>query len=395
MVDDFESAVSGFASNLFFFFFLVILLGKAVTKVGLDRHGANLALTKLDGSTRISRILSGSLLILSFIIPSGLAWATAMVPIANEIITHNDINPKSNISKQIHLIIGQINPIGSLSLMTGGGMSIVAAEYINTSVTSLSWLEWAIYMFLPTVLVFLLAVFLLEYLHPVNTSDYQSISIQTEEDDPFSMHKEQKIVLSVMILLIVIWLIGSFFGVPTLIPAIGAVSILSLPKLNVLSIEDVKNANWDILFLTGTIISIIEIMESNNSFEYLLNIFTELVYSFGLSPTETTISILLFVIVIRIFFSGGAATLVILLPFVIELGKQLNSNTLFLTYATVLLTGSAVFLPFNTTSTLFVYSQGTLSKIDILEFGLATMCIAILVILFSWTIYWPFVNALL
>jgi hypothetical protein len=41
--------------------------------------------------------------------------------------------------------------------MTGGGMALVTSEIINTSVQTLTWVQWAVLMLPPTVLLYFLA----------------------------------------------------------------------------------------------------------------------------------------------------------------------------------------------------------------------------------------------
>jgi di/tricarboxylate transporter len=84
VVDSFELAASGFASSLFFFFLLVILIGKSVTKVDLDKYGANLLLSKRPKGTRTTRLLAGNILFLTLLVPSGLARAATLVPIRQQ-----------------------------------------------------------------------------------------------------------------------------------------------------------------------------------------------------------------------------------------------------------------------------------------------------------------------
>jgi anion transporter len=394
VVDSFELAASGFASSLFFFFLLVILIGKSVTKVRLDKYGATLLLSKRPKGTRTTRLFAGNILFLALVVPSGLARAATLIPIVNNMIESNDIDPRANWSRQMYFLTGQINPIASAAIMTGGGMSIVAAEYINSSVMSISWIDWAIYMFLPTVGVFVTSVLVMEYAYPVNAKAYESIQIGEKNDQSLELSREQKTVLTVILALIASWVIGSFIGIPTLVPAIVGVVVLSLPQLNVLTASDVRNANWDILFLTGAILSMINIMEDTNAFDYILSGFTDILYWFSIPDSGVIVIICLFIIVGRLFFSGGAAALVILLPFIIQTGKQFDINTLYLSYSTVLLVGSTASLPFSTSATLLVSEQSSLEPSDIFRFSMITLFAAVTTITVSWTLYWPFIDRL-
>jgi len=44
-----------------------------------------------------------------------------------------------------------------MAVMTGGGMALVTSEIINTSVQTVTWVQWAVLMLPPTLLLYLLA----------------------------------------------------------------------------------------------------------------------------------------------------------------------------------------------------------------------------------------------
>jgi di/tricarboxylate transporter len=75
------------------------------------------------------------------------------------------------------------------------------------------------YMFLPTAGIFVTAVLLIEYAYPVNAKAYESIQVGEENEQSLELSREQKTVLTVILGLIASWVIGSFAGIPTLVPA--------------------------------------------------------------------------------------------------------------------------------------------------------------------------------
>ncbi|MFB9808884.1 anion permease [Haladaptatus pallidirubidus] len=187
-------------------------------------------------------------------------------------------------------------------------------------------------------------------------------------------------------------MIGSFIGIPTIVPAALAVGVLALPDIGIITADDVSEVSWGILFVIGTMFSILHAMETTGTLTYLVDLITNMIPFGSLVYWQIVAILLALAVLIRVFFSTASAAIIVVLPIIIRFGETLGINRLYLALSVLLIVGSTTILPFNTTAVLLSFDRGPLSKIDVIVFGLVTMVYAAFVIVFAWTIYWPLLT---
>ncbi len=404
ITDSFDAAVSGFASELVFFLFLLILLGNTVSKTGLDERAAQQILSKESTPRKTIRSLSANLFGLSFFMPSAVARTVTFVPLVKRIAGRYGLGQGSNFEKSSFFVLGHVNPVASMALMTGGGMAIITSEVIRSSVQNITWVEWAIYMIPPVAVLYTLGSIAAVRLYPINDTTTisdagaleESRSIpQSDEYGTEPLSREERIVALVMGGTVVAWIAGSFLGIPTIFPAVAAVVLLALPGIGIIVAEDIASMSWGILFVIGAMFSILEVMETTETLGFIVDSMTGLI-PFATMTTWQIVAILLAIaITMRTFFSTASAAITVVLPIVLEFGGVLAVNQLYLALSILLVIGSTTFLPFNTTSVLVSFDQGPLDLREVFVFGCLTMLFALVVIPISWLFYWPLVDAFL
>lgn len=396
VTETFQKATIGFASTLFFFFFTILVLGHSISKVNLDARVARRLLDTSVTPYASLRQLGKYVLALSFIMPSGLARMVAFTPVIDEVSDIYGLNQDSGFSTSSFLVLGQLNPIASMSLMTGGGISIIASQLIDTAGYSLTWLEWAAYMIPPTILIFTLAFFIVERLHSPSTDATQS---DTREDITFdsteSFDRDQLAVAVVMGLTLMSWAIGSFIGLPTVLPAIIAVAVLSAPYVRVITAQDLTEVSWGILFLIGSMLSLIETLETTGAFEWLISTISAMIPLGAYGPIWTVAVLLGIVTAARLLFPSGSTCLIVIMPIIISFGQIYNLNILYLSLSSVLIVGSTVLLPLHVPPALLAYNAGYVDMRDVFVFGVFTLLAALTSICFAWTIYWPLLEGII
>lgn len=404
ITESFDQAVSGFASELVFFLFLLILLGNTIAKTGLDERAATRMLSEQSTPRRSIRSLSTNLFALSFFMPSAVARAVTFIPLVDRIADVYELGRKSNFEKSSFFILGHVNPIASMALMTGGGMAIITSEIVRTSVRPITWVEWAIYMIPPVMLLYACSAFSAARLYPVNdsktitdssTSSELTQSVIDDEYVPAAWSRDERIVAWVMGGTVAAWIVGSFLGVPAILPAVVAVVILALPGVRIITAEDVQAMSWGILFVIGAMFSILAVMETTGTLTYIVDNVTAAI-PFGAMMLWQTVALLLAIaIVMRTLFSTASAAITVVLPIVIEFGAVLGIDQFYLALSVLLIIGSTTFLPFNTTAVLLSFDRGPLTIRDVFVFGCVTMVYALVVIPLAWLFYWPIVDGLL
>lgn len=394
----FEEAAIGYASTLFFFLFVLLLLGNSISKVELDDRVAKELLSSQSTPRRTIQSLASNLLVLSFLMPSAMARTVTFIPVVRRLTTAYGLGQNSSFTRSSFILLGHVNPIASMALMTGGGMAIITSEVINSTIRTVTWVEWGILMIPPTLALYCLAAISAGRIYGVDDTVTVEKSSNEEElatdanEEPLPLTHEQHIVGIVMVGAILGWIVGSFIGLPTIVPAIGAGAVLAMPGIDIITTEDIREVSWGVLFLIGAMFSILEVMETSGTLVYVVDGVTQYI-PFSSLPTWQAVTVLLILAVgIRIFFSTASAAIVIVLPIILEFGETVGANPLFLALSVLIIIGSTTFLPFNTSAVLVSFDRGPLTNREVFGFGFVTMCLSTVVIVLSWLFYWPLVT---
>lgn len=415
LVTTFQEAVIGFASTLVFFLFLLLLLGASVANVGLDERAAGRLLSATSTPQQSVKSLGKAIFVLSFIMPSAVARAVTFIPVVRRIRERYGLSADSAFEYSSFLVLGHVNPIASMALMTGGGMAIITSQVISSSIRKITWVEWAVYMIPPVTLLYALSALTAERFYAVDDETVvgdvpstaaeggkrgadERMNADEEVIDPTvrgqdkQLDRDQWIVLTVIVGAVVAWIVGSFVGTPTILPAALAVAILSLPGVDIITAEDIKEVSWGILFVIGAMFSLLEVMDETEALEFIVDVLAALIPFASLNAWQTVGALLVLAMAIRIMFSTASAAIVVALPIVLEFGRVFGVDLLYLSLSVMITIGATTFLPFNTTSVLVSFDRGPLDVQDVFRFGLVTMLYALVVIVLSWLFYWPLVD---
>ncbi|GGN92501.1 MULTISPECIES: SLC13 family permease [Haloarcula] len=393
-VDSFEAAATGYTSTLVFFLLLLLLLGNAIGTVGLDRQLARRLLSAESTPRAALRSVAGSMLALAFVMPSAMARAVTFVPIVEQLESGFGLADDSGFERAGFLLLGHVNPIASMALMTGGGMALVTSEIVSNSVRPVTWVEWAVLMLPPTVLLYALATVAAGVVTTVDgtttVAEAENAPLATDGDGS-QLTRDQRLVAVVVAGAVVSWVAGSFVGLPTVVPAAVAVTVLALPGIGVITTEDVTEVSWGIIFLIGAMLSILEVMEATGAIDVVVDVLTRVVPFGALAHWQVVAVLLALAVGIRVLFSTGSAAIVVALPILLEFGGAFGVDRLYLALSALLVVGSTTLLPFNTTAVLISMDRGPLSHRDVASFGLLTMGLSLLVVAVAWVAYWPLV----
>ncbi|SEH54871.1 Di-and tricarboxylate transporter [Halopenitus malekzadehii] len=411
-VSTFEAAATGFASTLFFFFFALLVLGHAISKVGLDARVARRLLASASTPRASFRQTSRYVLALSFLMPSALARMVAFTPIIEEVADIYDLDADHPFRTSSFLLLGQLNPIASMSLMTGGGLPIIGAQLIQTSGYTINWITWALYMIPPAVFIYVVGVISLEWLHPIasdsgrRTTDGDGRAGTDKDgrpetdgdgavDDPEPITRDQWAVGLVMGATLLSWAASPFLGIPTVLPAIVAVGVLSLPAVGVLDVEDMTEVSWGVLFLIGGMFSLIDVLEATGAFEWLVAVGSAVIPFGAFAPATIVIVLLALVLGIRLLFPSGSACLIVVVPILVTFARTYDLNGLFLSLSAVVVAGSTVLVPLHVPPALLAFNRGHVDTREVFALGVVTILAAIVAIAGAWLVYWPLVEAVL
>ncbi|RLM53427.1 SLC13 family permease [Halobellus sp. Atlit-31R] len=409
VTETFADAAAGFATRLVFFMFLLLVLGQAITKVDIDTYVASRLLSSSSTPRRSFWLLARDILVLSLFMPSGIARTVTFVPIVEQLGEQYGLEPTDPFQSSSFLLLGQLNPIASLMIMTGGGMAILSSEIIRTA-TPLTWLEWFLFMTPPVVIVYVLGALTISRLFRIDDDtsprvgesagvDHRIAATSTHDGDDdasdmrHSFTREQRLVGGVMAATILLWALGSILGLSSIVPPLLAVCFLAAPRIDIITTDDVRAVNWDILLLFGGVFSLTKVMESTGAISALVDVLVRVVPIQLLSQPAAVVAILGFVFAVRLFFSTASACLAATLPVTLSLSAVVGVDPLWLALSAVIVAGSTTLLPFHLPTVLLITEDHTTpTTTDVLALGVANLVFAAVAITLAWTFYWPLLG---
>lgn len=389
ITETFAAAVSGFASTLVFFLILLMLLGNSIAKVGLDDRAARRLLSGRSTPAMTIRSLATNVFGLSFLMPSAVARAVTFMPIVETLTDAYELEDASRFRRASYIIIGHINPLASMAIMTGGGMSIISSQIMTTQITPISWLTWAVVMLPPVTALYVGAAISVGVIYPADDRIVTDALEDPAGEAP--LDRDEWLVLAVMAGAVALWVVGSFTGMPTILPAVLAVGVLAAPGIGIITEDDVRSVSWGVIFVIGAMFSILEVMQAQGTLVFVVERITQLLPFAMMSTWQVVATLLLVTAIVRTMFSTASAAVIIILPIMIEFAETLALDPLFMGFSVMFLIGATTFLPFNTTAVLLSHDRGPLSIPEVFRFGVVTAALAVVVLVVAWVGYWPLV----
>ena len=142
-IASFNTAFSGFASDTAWFLFGALLLGAIAAKTGIARRLAYAVMLRIG--VTYSRILLGFIItnvLLTFVVPSGVARVAIMAPIAIGVIEAFDAKPGSNIGRGLFLVITYASGLFDKMIIAGAASITARGLMERVGHVEVLWSQW-------------------------------------------------------------------------------------------------------------------------------------------------------------------------------------------------------------------------------------------------------------
>jgi sodium-dependent dicarboxylate transporter 2/3/5 len=395
IVPQFGDAVQGFLSTSLYFILAVTLVSTVMTKVGLDQMMSKLVVKFSNGSIqRISLGFYFATLILPIFMPSGNARLRMFVPLMEDINTQYNLNRSSSFIRFTTWTLGGMNQMATLIVFTGGGLAVIASQLIGNFNLSISWVKWFFLMAPPIWLICLITgVFMWKYwkmnklsiIHLENEKQFvipSSVTSQNIDKIPFFT-----VVISLFTML-VLWIFGSWFHVPSIVPPLLALTIFALPGIGLIKNPDIRSYDWENFLLLGSALSLAVTIEHNGTAAWIAN---QMLSLFGQSSYEfVNLGIVIFIIlIIRSMFVSPVAALTVIFPLISAFSSSFGLDSAYTYLVSVLIIGSFIILPIHSPITLLAYETGHIIFKEHIIVSLVLLIITIFIVFLSYLWYWP------
>ncbi|MCX6816051.1 MAG: DASS family sodium-coupled anion symporter, partial [Candidatus Aenigmarchaeota archaeon] len=361
---------------------IVLLLGGfviavAIAKTGLDEYIAYRILSKVG--TKPKMVILGLMLTTAFISMwiSNSAAAAIIMPIALVILVKNRAKPgKSNFGKASVLAVAYGATIGGIGTIIGSTPNVMAAKFIHSAGLSFNFYDW-FYRGFPFMLVFML----LGWAVLVNLYKPEKTRIETVKKIS-KMTKEQKIVVAVFALTILLWATESLHGIESSV--VSLVPIILYYFLGILSTNDFVKVDWPTLMLLGGGLALGFGIHSAGLDLYFASLISHAVIGSNIFMLFLVLGV--FGALLTLFISNTTSA-AIYLPIVVALASAFGANFT----NTVVVAAVAVSLdftfPFGTPPTAIAYATKYVNTKDIAKAGFIITVIGILLLAVMGTLW--------
>jgi anion transporter len=271
----FEIAFSGFSGTTFWFLFAALGLAGCIRESGIARRIAFLLLSRIKphfSSLMLTLVIL--MFILGYVLPLAAARVALMLTIIIPVVTLFDTHIRSNFSKAATIIIALLGAASAWQVLTGGMPGMLLWGSLEQAGYSISWLNWALTMLVPTCLVFLAMYFVVTRLfRPKNLEIPEGIErIKRELTSLGPIKSVEKRSLLILGAIVFMWVSEPLHNLGVELIGIVGIFFFVFPVIGTISFEDflIKAVPWSLLLFVGALMSLL-IMASNTDLGTYLN----------------------------------------------------------------------------------------------------------------------------
>ena len=248
-------------------------LASGLKKTGLDKNLFRFSISYAGSNPQMIVLSLMMVTALASMVMSNTATAAMMIASIAPFIEKNGAH--KNISRVLLIGVPAAASIGGMGTIIGSPPNVIAVDAINQYIKTnpeafpfqIGFLEW---MVIGVPLAFLLVIILWKILISRYKLEEEKISLLPESTpEPAEVAElpdnimpgntnidkfQQRVVLGVLIVTILMWLTGNFHGIPA--AAISGIPIIILPMVGIVTGDDVRELPWDTLMLVAGGLSI-------------------------------------------------------------------------------------------------------------------------------------------
>ena len=379
---------------------LVIATAMAVT--GLDKRLAFMVIS-LIGTSR-SRLLIGTIVvmaILAFFVPTASARVACLVPIILGMISALGIEKKSRVAGMLMMSIVYLSLIWAIGIATGAAQNVYVNALLDRTIhIRISWIDWLIVGGPYSIAMSIALYFVLMRMMAPTATEAAGSKISTPADlgpklGPISADEIKLLIFSAILL--AFWATeGKLHSFDSSSVAIAAVALMFAPKIGVINWKQVQSRiPWGILIQLGVGVSLGTALLKTGAAAWLA---AYVVNEFGVQQLSifAILAVLwLFLILIHLGFSSGAAMATTMIPVMLSVLQQAQIPAFKVAGMTMLLTfvtSVGWILPINGPQNMLAFGTDTFEARDFIRVGIVLTIIAYVMLLIFATTYWHWLG---
>jgi sodium-dependent dicarboxylate transporter 2/3/5 len=390
----FDLAFSGFVDTTTWFMFAALLMGQIASQTTVARRLASWVMLRIGGS--YSRVLLGLIVtnfLLTFIIPSGTVRLVMMATIALGLVESFGVGKGSNIGRGMFLILTYASVFFD-KFIIAGATSITGRGLIEKfGEVSISWSQWFL-AFLPLSVATIVVCWRLTlWLFPPETVKAEGgvdyIRREAAEIGPWTpVDVRAAVLLGGAVLL---WLTDFVHHLPPSLIALAVGLIALLPRVNILSIEDMKRTNYLPFLFVGAAIGMGAVLSATGA----LNLLTVFLFSWMqplmAHPFVSTGILYWSAFAYHFFVASEISMMITSVPPLMAFAKAHGFSPAVLGMIWVFAAGGKLFA-YQSAVSIIGYSYGYFRAIDLIKLGFLLTVFEFLLLLIAVPFYWPLIG---
>jgi len=398
-----SAALAGFTNSAVALIAASLVIAAAMAITGLDQRIAFAVVSRIGTSRR--RILIGIIVVmalLAFFVPTASARVACLTPIALGMISALGIDKKSRLAGMLMMAIAYLSLIWAMGVATGAAQNVYANALMQRTIhIGISWIDWLIVgapysLSMSIALYFVLMQMMMpgaDGAEPVSGAHGQAGWSLTLA--PMSPNEKKLLTLSV--LLLGFWATeGRLHSFDSSSVAVAAVALMFVPRIGVLDWREVQpRIPWGILVQLGVGVSLGTALLQTGAARWLATYVVDTFEVQHLSGFAILAVLWLFLILLHLGFSSGAAMATTMIPVMLSVLQQAELPPIKIAGMTMLLTfvtSIGWILPINGPQNMLAFGTGTFAARDFIRVGVVLTAIAYLLLLLFAATYWHWLG---
>lgn len=390
----FQSAFGGFAETTPWFLFGAILFGLMATKSGLARRMAYWVMRGV-GHT-YPRLLLGLILsdfLLTILVPSGIARVVIMAAIAMGLIDAFGVGKGSNIGRGMFIILVYTATIFD-KMIIAGAASITARGLIErVGEVPVLWSHWFVAYLPADLLTVLFAWRLALWLYPPEIASLPGgAAFLNDELRKMGRLKVSEVKSALLMTAgIVLWMTDFIHHIPSPMIGMGIGLLAVVPRLGVLTTEDVRGINFLPVFFVASAISMSHVLAETGALNVLTSVLFGWMEPFITGVWSSTVVLYWSAFVYHIIIGDEISMLATSLPVLMNYAKAQGLDPLALGMIWTFGAGAKIFI-YQSAVLVVGYAYGYFDSWDMFKVGILLTIVEFLILLLLVPFYWPLIG---
>ncbi|HIW13459.1 MAG TPA: anion permease [Candidatus Salinicoccus stercoripullorum] len=395
LTDSVEEAMAGFLSSALYFILILSILSQVLIKVDADKVISSKILG-LENITprKIVQILPVFMSLLPVLIPSAFARLKTVLPFVDSMNEAFGFPDDSVFKKYALYVTGLVNQNSTMIVYTGGGYPVLAAQLLKDyEIADLGWSGWFLIIAPPLwcalIVTSIFSWFYLKLSYPSESAE----SFTIEKNPPGTDYYEYKptkrfwFVIMTFSLMILTWIFTDPGQLPTLLPPMILLVLYALPKIELITNEDIRAFNWENFLLIGASLSIGVILDQNGTARMIAEQLISLVpEDAGIVINIIIVAIIMFLF--RMIFIVPTSAVIVIFPVMIPYAEMTGIPALTLAFIVIMIIGGTNILPIHSPTLYFAFKEGVLSRKDHYMMAVFSSLTFLIISILAALLYW-------